>query len=508
MNGWSWTAGAGAVEPMRISWGLLPPDIEEMGARSGGDITGAKGSQATRARAVGDGQDQTVARAQAIADYASSRKFKRFTKDQVVQVDKDKLVARAIEIAPAGADVASITTEEWQELCAIEAEIKALESDTTHKELLAAIAADHDIGHKILTLAGGRGFGRGYYPTLEGSGVAASAARYLKRKRQCIPSDTSIHDAAGAAALAIWHGWSAHSAVCELWSESTQRYLARLGWRAAHNSLCHDAIEGKTGEKADRRAGFSVPIEHALEHVDKASLDEWARDRQGRTFNAGGDVLTMRAARREVLNWIARVLDLNAPRRVGIAERKRFSVLVRLIHGRDFASASRAAGFETGRGAVESFRTGKVWARLRRACSLVMSARERMLYELRKRFATEARLAINCQRAARAGAGASELLPAIACEPVTVPAGTSRAVREHGRTLIKRPVGSRKLAVKGVRGRGRVHPQARAWRDAVEWRAQAIATAHHARKLLIAARAARARAFDSASRGWRSGWLR
>src|ERR1017187_1887510 len=43
-NGSTW-AGAG-IEPRRTDWGILPPDIGSMVARTAGDITGASGSKA------------------------------------------------------------------------------------------------------------------------------------------------------------------------------------------------------------------------------------------------------------------------------------------------------------------------------------------------------------------------------------------------------------------------------------------------------------------------------
>jgi hypothetical protein len=512
MDGWSWWGeGAGGGEPMRISWGILPPNIEEMGARSGGDITGAKGSQAARARAVGVGQDRTVARARALADYASNRKFKRFTKDQVVQVDKDKLVARAIEIAPMGCDVATITIENWKELSEIESEIKALEADTTHEQLLAAIAADQEIGRKVMILAGGRAFADGAQVSLNGAGMAARAARYLAKRRGVEPSSTSLQDGAASAALAIWREWLAYSAVCDVWNEAAARHLAQVGWRAAYASFRRDASEGRTGRKAgeDKAHGSqSLTIGEALEHLDKQALASWARDRQGRLFVQDGASNELRATRREILNWIASVLNVRASGRTGIAERARFSVIVRLVHGRGIASAARASAFASPRAALESFRAGKVWARLRDSASRYMGAREQALLAMRKRYATEARLAINCQRAAQAGAGKFELVPAIACKPVTVRSGTARAIVQPGRMVIKRAAGMRKLARTGISGRGRVHSQARAWREAVEWRAQAIALARAARKSLRAAQAKRAAEFDLASRGWRAGWLR
>src|SRR5258708_32110749 len=64
LNGWAWRGGAGAVEPRRTDWGILPAGVSDMGFRVGDDkdITGAY-SKGKRARAIGAGEDPEVKRA-------------------------------------------------------------------------------------------------------------------------------------------------------------------------------------------------------------------------------------------------------------------------------------------------------------------------------------------------------------------------------------------------------------------------------------------------------------
>jgi restriction endonuclease S subunit len=88
-----------------------------------------------------------------------------------------------------------------------------------------------------------------------------------------------------------------------------------------------------------------------------------------------------------------------------MAERAQFSVLARLVHGREIACAARAAGFASGGSALESFRSGKVWVRLQAAVLRHVGTQERNLIAARAwaRAVKLAMAAIKSQRAARAG---------------------------------------------------------------------------------------------------------
>jgi hypothetical protein len=396
-----WTDGAGAAGPRRTDWGVLPPGLDDLGQRSGGDITGAKGSKAKRARAVGAGEDPDVQRAQEVAEWAGAR----------------ALADRALELAPMGADVALMTAGQWAELMHVEQAIRDAQAERA--ALLADLTAERDEGQRVLTLAGGAGWGDGRrVVTLNSGGMAARAARYIKRLRGAEPSETSLQEAAATAAAAIWFEWCCYSALCgNDWTDCAEHHLATVGWRAAFRSLTRDAADGMTGRHAGQdstHAANSVSTDSspAQLQIERDSLEAWARDRQGRVFEHGDQPeARARRARRGVLAWFARILQVKAKGRTGEAERARFSVLARLIHGRDIATAARGAGFASGRAAVESFRSGRVWARLRAAVAAHKGASERMLLAARVRAVRAAMEAIKAQRAARAGAGRIDRAP-------------------------------------------------------------------------------------------------
>ena len=103
--------------------------------------------------------------------------------------------------------------------------------------------------------------------------------------------------------------------------------------------------------------------------------------------------------------------------RIGAA-RARFSVLARLVHGRDIATAARCAGFASGRAALESFQSGKVWARLAAAIGRRVSHRDLRLVAVKRRAASAAGAAMRRQRALSArlanGAARSVVHPSAA----------------------------------------------------------------------------------------------
>jgi hypothetical protein len=237
------------------------------------------------------------------------------------------------------------------------------------------------------------------------------------------------------------------------------------------------------------------------------SLNQWARDRQGRVFDSGADDdATARAQRRAVLKWIASILDCKATGRTGAAERARFSTLARLVHGRDIVTAARGAGFASGRACLESFRAGKVWHRLGAAIGARVTQRDKRLLAARARAVKLAIAAIKLQRATARGARSIPQLSPVA-RRVIVSSGASCVIPD-GRTRngkrVVRPAAWRVYQASGVCGRGHIHPLAREWSKATEQRAVAVATARAARVELQRARASRLADFEAGTRGLRA----
>src|ERR1035437_7930058 len=138
------------------------------------------------------------------------------------------------------------------------ATVAAMEADLAdlrdwRSAIVQAVLFDNEDGHRVLTLAGGTCYGaNGRAVNLQSGGMAARAARYMWGKRGHIPSDTSLQEAAAAAAAAIWFHWCGLQAVdCAVWSPSTMRHLGAMGWRAAFKSFRGDASQGRTGSRSD-----------------------------------------------------------------------------------------------------------------------------------------------------------------------------------------------------------------------------------------------------------------
>jgi hypothetical protein len=221
----------------------------------------------------------------------------------------------------------------------------------------------------------------------------------------------------------------------------------------------------------------------------------------------------------------------NAQREQRKAQVARFSVLARLVHGREWATAARGAGFASGRAAAQSFQQSKLWATLRDAATgQPASQTDRNLIAIRKHAARVAVRAIEAQRKAVAGSGA------VVCAPIMLPGAiwyasqsvkrpvvatlatgsvaveyspvvTSNAIAATvGAIKITRPMGTRRI-VRGLTSGAIVHPLTREWSEATEQRAQATAIARSARADLRRIKAQRKALWDSASKGLRSGWL-
>ena len=526
LHGIGWTGGAD-VAPRRTDWGLLPDGLADIVQRGGGDITGrglANGAcvlvgaspapcssdvplaQPTlrpvairKARAVGVGDDDETKRVHALADWLQA----------------------TCEHAELEAQGSGMADEIAADLAAGRAEIAA------------DLASEQDTGKRILALAGGPNWGDGIHVVrFNGAGMAARAARYIVNGgrgkfngRGARPSQTSLDDAGAAAAVAIYTAWGEWAS---LFGESPEQFdLARhflcgRGWRAAFASLTRDASEGRTGRKAgqsEHDGGAAAPLDAAQLEVEKKSLEAWARDGQGRMFNPGDDDSAKeRRARRRVLSWVRGVLDIRAKGRTGAAERARFSVIARLLHGRDIATAARGAGFANGKQCLESFRTGKVWPRLRGAVAGHTGGYERKVMALRKRAARRAAAAIRAQRAVATGAGAYLIGSPVAAS-VTLASGTasvdySPAFKSQttaarlGAVTVTRPASRRRIATKGLRGAGIGNPLAGEWSAAASARGAAVSEAHAARSLLVSARRERVTLFDNATKGLRAGWMR
>jgi hypothetical protein len=370
--------------------------------------------------------------------------------------------------------------------------------------------------------------------------MAARAARYVwggngrvlrngKRfnGRGVQPSSTSLEEGAAAAVSAMFEEWQVLTALWPVqWNDDTIHHLARVGWRAAFRSFGHDMRQGMTGRKADHVSSVQLaPLEAASLEVERVSLAAWAADRQGRIFDPGADdAEAERRERRAVIGWIGSVLDVHAKGRTGEAERARFSVLARLVHGRDIATAARGAGFASGRSALQSFVDGKVWPRLGAAIGARATGREQRLVSARRRAVVAFVRARAEQRAAAAGAGRVDVVGPVALR-VIVPMGAAAVVPDgrfrNGRRVI-RPAGRRVLPsfhragptgpgqwVQGVglAGRGAGFTLAAEWARATSARGAAVAQAHSARAALARARADRMADWRAGTKGLRAGWL-
>ena len=472
------------------------------GAGGAGDITG-KHRKSKRARATGAGDCPDYARAQAQAGWQAGIEL------------ADKLQAARALVANDDTNTATARAD----LAALQADLAEL--CDKRAAIVQAVLAESSEGKRLLALAGGAGWGDGRrVVTLNSGGMAARAARYVKSKRGHEPSDTSLQEAAASAVSAMWLEWTVLQSVdCATWEPCTLRRLGAVGWRAAFHSFRHDAAQGRKGSRADELqvSGDCLPLEQATLQVERESLNSWARDRQGRIFDSGAeDDATARAQRRRVLKWIASVLQTRqvgkgaGAARAAQSERQRFSVLARLVHGRDIATAARGAGFASGRACLESFRSGKVWDRLGAAIGARVTDRDKRLQAARARAVTLAMVAIFVQRATARGARAIPQL-APSARRVIVSSGASCIVPD-GKTRkgarVIRPAARRVYQALGARGRGHIHPLARLWSEATEARGQAVATARAARAELLRARAQRLADFKAGTVNLRAGWLR
>jgi len=138
------------------------------------------------------------------------------------------------------------------------------------------------------------------------------------------------------------------------------------------------------------------------------------------------------------------------------AARQRARLLIRLLNGQSFADAARLAGYASARAAVESLRSGRVFARLREAAASESS-----------------------------------------CLPGTV--HLARSAGKAGRRV--------RNTIKTQRSLNPLR-WPRLWLEAVSRRTAAIDWARFCQERLRRARAEQAEAWERALSGWRRGWLR
>jgi hypothetical protein len=392
LSAFGWTDDNGESKPSRFDWGLLPPK-GDFSIRIVEDITGGgTGHGSRRSRSIGVAQDEELERA-------------------------------------------------------LRLELQAQE----RPDIANAIDSERYNGNCILALSGGRGWKAGQPIGVNSSGAAARAARYLWQMRGIKPSVSSLEEAASASSVAMAASVKRWDKVKpEHWENGRlARYVFRVGWRAAFRSMVGN---GSTGDRASEVVE-NLPLACGTLEVEQASLDAWARQcgvvpdtAQEEAWRAMASFVW------RALVWPCRGRCRHSTR----AARQRARLLIRLLHGQTFADASRLAGYASARAAVESLRSGKVFATLREAAARESNCLPGMVHLLRT-------------------------------------AGTAgRAVR------------------KAIRTQRCLHPLRwpSLWSAAVERRKSCIEWARLCQARLHKARTEQALAWERAVTGWRRGWLR
>ena len=250
-----------------------------------------------------------------------------------------------------------------------------------------------DVGRAILNLSGGYDFGsgkpdamQGQWRTCSSSGMAGRAARSILYRRGILSSDTSVLDAAAAAALAMCQAVNAGAvsgvsgdagAVSGAVWESVRDQLALIGRNAAFASLTHDACQGRTGQHAgsDRVTSYTIALDASELAVELVGLDVWLQTCQinetaDRPYVAGTTAAADAAAVASIPRRVAALARVKAAiwsdaiGRKGFADRMRYKFIAALASGMAIADAAKRAKFANARSAVESLRNGKVWERL------------------------------------------------------------------------------------------------------------------------------------------------
>ncbi|HEY1171089.1 MAG TPA: hypothetical protein VGH19_06920 [Verrucomicrobiae bacterium] len=493
-----WT-GATNEAPKRMDWGLLPPDVATLGHRVGGDITGGAG----QGRGIDDGS--IVVDGGAASFRSPTGEWEEVAPSAGVKAlqASNRLTPRRVPIKQARPVGEGLDKE-------MRGAIAQAEQEERWPWIAEEIRKEQEVGLRLMKLAGGEGFSKAQSATWGGGGCAARAARSLTRKYGKSPSSTSIQDAASDAVSAMWAKVSSKRGVRpEHWERSRfLKLLWRIGWRAAHKSLVEFAspVSGRSSEVDKLQF---VPLSDVQLEVEQAGLQTWANQAAVRPPSAKDN------ARETACRWVWAVLVGSikgkgaGPSQARRTAAQRARVLVRLLHGQSLSDAARLSGFASGRAAVESFRSGQVWAKLGDACT---DHWERMpeLKHLRARARVTALRAgklIKAQRALASGMLAKGV------------AGTAKAVRRESGGVV--------LAVTGEGGTVRDYtctrrateraevrpcwvqsPLAGQWARVTDERGRAFASAMQARRLLLQHRGGLEDSWRKASQGWRAGWLR
>jgi hypothetical protein len=393
------------------------------------------------------------------------------------------------------------------------------------------LAGEHELGRALMLLAGGREFLGGRTVRLNGSGMAPRAARYLVnggagqfKGRGRTPSDTSLEDAAAAAAaelalqVRVWEyalgipGALPAARVRE--DVCIRSHLAGCAWRAAFRSLTDDAA-AESGPTAGRQAaeqpgGVSLALTAGQIASQRASLEAWARGE--RNLVESHEAETVRA----LSSWVWRSLvpppvagaGANGEReRAGARQRARF--LIRLIHGATWADAARLAGYRSGLVAATALRLRHTWRTLGRA-ALLESDGHPVAVQLARAWQRAARAEVEARRAARpwlhtsAPRGARRVAGARAVGPVLA-GGAGMLVRAVVSSPAARPSG--RVHRYGTLAALAVDVGAAA-RRAIDRREQAARVTSGAAARLVAFRARAEKDWEQAARGLRRGWLR
>jgi hypothetical protein len=273
------------------------------------------------------------------------------------------------------------------------------------------LAQENELGRVLMLLAGGREFLEGRGVRLNGSGMAPRAARYLKDMRGLTPSDTSLEDAAAAAAAELVLQVSIVEYALGLDTLPAARvradacirsHLAGCAWRAAFHSLTGDETTGGMSgrESWAETSGVSLALEAGQLEAQRASLEAWARGERLMEDTAET------TARRALCSWVWRSLVPGGAARgangarVRDCARRRARFLIRLIHGQSWADAARLAGFEDGAAASKVLAARHTWAVLGAAAAADAGGHP-VAAELRRAWMRAARAEIKARRAAR-----------------------------------------------------------------------------------------------------------
>ncbi len=287
-----------------------------------------------------------------------------------------------------------------------------------------------DDGAQIVALCYGRGFLKGGVLSVHSGGMAARAARYLLGKRGLVANDSTLREAASAAACAVWAAMQGKSFV---WDDDkgagsieqvgdsdggsfqscegvTVWGFAGVAWRAAFKSINDTGRQGLTGRKA-AQVTFTLPLESSRDEDNGAGDDTGASVSLADVraladfFSGGGaSVLaaldkssgkpstgkgqtkhgTEHAHKRAAVNWLRRTLGATRRKRSeggakteGARVWRQWVFLSWVMLGATSQRAAKAARFTDEFSAFESLRVFGVWPKLAKAASGLWTEGER-----------------------------------------------------------------------------------------------------------------------------------